>query len=448
MIRFFIFTLFSASANLSQAAANCSVDESLEGPAKVIECAAKLHTPPMTAENFWKEVLFKTATLDGYCNGKIAPGARTPKAQLDMFSEVCKSEPGGYFSYDKFISADEDIASRMGDKYSFLRGGGKGLQAYELKLKELANFLATMAQETKGGPENDTTDGLSYRYEASALQSNFWKAKPTDPDPLGNCIDVPDNPKYMARNLQSPRSGCPTLGLSEFKSTYYPFSGYVVAVKPKAVKDLLLPDLVNTSLVVDNDKVYMTKNNTIIKTGLPNLPEIGGTYAPPTGARWQYMNQTLKPAYWVGMGPLQLTEDSMTKFFGWYYQNLADNKTDHTYEDFQIFVESFLKSGKIAFEGALWYWNFRINAEGAKPIHCILGKSPLAACHDIGMTTYMTNGGCNDSAGRVAYYNYYKSTIFGLSNSPVVEGNPSVNSYECSTALGNYCQSSIPDSCN
>ncbi len=268
-------------------------------------------------------------------------------------------------------------------------------------------------------------------------------------DPRGTCVSVPDNPKYTSANLQTSPTHCENLGLAEFKPTYYPLSQFLVAVKPKAVEDKTLPYLVDTTLVVGPDGIYQTKDNVITTKDMPDFKTLGGADLPSDGATaWEYMNRTLKSAYWVGMGPLQLTGDSMTKFFGWYYQNLADDKKDHTFEDYQQFVDQFLQNGVMGFEGALWYWNFRINKAGGKPIHCMLGKNPSDVCHDIGIATYMTNGGCENAYGRDAYYNYFKSTVFGLSPEPVIVASPPLNGNQCSEALYNYCDASLPKSCN
>lgn len=64
-------------------------------------------------------------------------------------------------------------------------------------------------------------------------------------------------------------------------------------------------------------------------------------------------------------------------------------------------------------------------------------------CHDIGITTYMVNRGCNDFQSRVAYYKYFKTDVFNLTNTSVnfsYQGTNS-NSYQCTYALYAYCTS-------
>lgn len=419
--------------------AGCDTETVLEGPAMVLECAAKLHVPPMTAETLWNQLLFKSATQDGYCKGDTAKTSHTEKTQKTIAAEACAAEKGTYASYANFIAADQAIASRLGSRYSFLRDGQKGAASFTSKLQELSNFLATAAQETKGA--NGTTDGLAFRYEVNQLQSNTWGE-----NPQGNCVSPPANPDYTDRAQAKWTANCASLGPDQFITGYYPLSAYIVAVKPKAdSKAPVLPALVNTTLVVYSDRQYNTQNDQITVVGRPDGPAIGGTYPPPAGAKWEYMNQVIKPAYWIGVGPIQLTEDSMLKFFGWYYQNMDGSSADHTYEDPQAFIERVMKEGKLGFMGALWYWNFRIQELGGHSIHCMLSKSPLEACHDIGIVTYLTNGGCNEESGRKEYHNYF-SVVFGITpyakTAQTAVGE--VNSSACSIELYTYCEKTPP----
>ena len=67
---------------------------------------------------------------------------------------------------------------------------------------------------------------------------------------------------------------------------------------------------------------------------------------PPSGYTWQFMNQIMPSAYWLGMGNLQLTGPSMTQFFGWYYQQVAS--PIQSTANMQAFVERYLTEGKLA----------------------------------------------------------------------------------------------------
>ena len=356
-----------------------------------------------------------------------------------MFA-VCSTKPGDYFSYANFLAADQAISAKLGAAYTFMRVG-----AYNDKLQEFANFLATAALETtgnSGGPNSYQNDGLYFRYENGALQNN------TDPDPKkippakGSCNDFPVNPNYYTP-LQNPVTGC-NIGLANFKTGYYPLSTFVVAVKTGGT-------LVNTALVMDHDGQYTTATNIISFNGFPKMllkwpgelnnpptPPFDGSYVAPDGYTWQYMNQIISPGYWLGMGAIQLTGDTMAKFFGWYYQKIFAD-TPFAEADFPDFVQNFLTDGKLGWEGALWYWNFRINGYNKPNLHSIL-TGPKPACHDIAITTYMINGGCNNFDQRKEYYDYFKTTIFGLSNTPVDGPSGSgVSSYTCNAAILTYC---------
>ena len=201
---------------------------------------------------------------------------------------------------------------------------------------------------------------------------------------------------------------------------------------------LLKDYLVNTSLVMDNADKYNTNSNTITNVGTPTL-YAGGTYAAPAGYTWQYMNQTIDPGYWIGMGNLQLTGVSMVQFFGWYHQHIIDGAPVAA-ANYQAFVTRYLTEGKLAWEGGLWYWNYRINGIGKPTLHSVLaGENDV--CRDIGITTKLVNGGCNDTITRDKYYNYFKTTVFGLSEKPVIPDPPvvDVNSYFCNDAILAYC---------
>lgn len=416
-------TLSAASG--TALAAGCA-ETNPSGPRLVIECAAQ-ELYKLDGVTLWKTKLFSTSISDMFCNSPQT--SLYGNAQTEMYAVGCKDQKGDYFSYDSFLAADEELKTRLGDAYKFMREG-----AYEVKLQELANFLATAAQETTKGEGKYQVDGLYQRYENGALlAANPQFADPVNnPEARGNCIDVPANPDYENAPQQSNAKDCRNQGLSSYKSTYYPFSTFAVAVTPDG-------KLVNTSVVVDSDFAYDTATNVVSKTGYPTLyTKKGGTYAPPSGYKWQYMNQIGDPGYWVGMGNLQLTGDSMMKFFGWYHQKVLSPAVAAA--DYMAFVKRYLGDGKLAWMGGLWYWNFRVKGEGAPNAHAILAGSTKDACHDIGIATRMVNGSCNDAWGRDLYYGYFKSTVFKLSS--VAQTTPTgLSSYQCSVGLADYCMS-------
>jgi hypothetical protein len=151
------------------------------------------------------------------------------------------------------------------------------------------------------------------------------------------------------------------------------------------------------------------------------------------------MNQIIDPGYWIGMGNLQLTGVSMVQFFGWYHQKISTGAPVAA-ANYQAFVTRYLTEGKLAWEGGLWYWNYRINGIGKPTLHSVLA-GPKPACHDIAITTKLVNGGCNDTWARDQYYNYFKTTVFGLCPKPKTPAPPvvGVSSYICNDAILAYC---------
>ncbi len=413
-----------------------TADPAPSGPSEVIACAAQQYSaklvppksPPLDAATFWETVLFSTKLTDGFCKG--AAPAVLQKAQLAMYTAACGSQKGTYFSYANFLAADAEISAKLGGAYTFMRQG-----TYEVRLQEFANFLATAAQETTAGDWGlkYTTDGLYFRYENGILQSTDpqWVTPPYTPPYMGSCRVVPANPGYTATTQSVAAADCRFKGLDAFIPEYYPISTYSVAVKGTVPADYL----VNTSLVMDHADKYDTNTNTIANVGTPTL-YAGGTYAAPAGYTWQYMNQIIDPGYWIGMGNLQLTGVSMVQFFGWYHQKISAGAPVEA-ANYQAFVTRYLTEGKLAWEGGLWYWNYRINGIGKPTLHSVLaGKND--ACRDMGITTKLVNGGCNDGGPRDLYYNYFKTTVFGLSGTAVTAPG-GVSSYTCSDAILAYC---------
>jgi len=419
------------------------------GPEEVIECYAASLNPPMTGEDFWDKKLFEkeAKVLDGFCQKSLSattPSPNVVETALYALSCVQNTPWVNYFSYANFIAADKELKLRLPDDYQFMRTG----KTLDVKQQELANFLATAAQETSGNgllPTKYQQDGLYFRYEVAGPLRRCWEVK-ANPNFLTNAKN-PEPPYNYLDKTELPTSDCATKTTIQFITDYYPFSLYVVAVQNGT-------GLINTAYVTDNDcqyglttptptyscwdATYGNKKPTIL-TYAP-----AGKYPPPTGYTWQFMNKIIPSAYWLGMGNLQLTGDSMTKFFGWYYQQVDVAKPKQT-ADMQAFVERYLKDGILAWEGGLWYWNFRISGIGAPTLHSILAGDK-AACHDIGITTALVNGAnqCHDLDGRQLYYNYFKTSVFKLGNTPILvppKDNKENNSYQCKPEILTYCTS-------
>ncbi len=316
------------------------------GPAEILDCFAKAKTDKKSGKALWESLFFDPRSVDHYCSSETIPPNPAPNTILKQyFTAFCGSSKDQYFSYEKFIAADRALASRLGAAYQFMRSGDT-----DLKLQELANFLATAAQETTGNGAFEaitkyTADGLYFRYEA--------------PYTLVQCFSAPANPDFIGQEQIVKAEGCDTLGTGSFKTQYYPFSTYVVAQRLDSTR-------VSTQFVMDKDCKYALTDlvsdvscwdPSINASALPTL--LGGRSKPPEGYQWQYMNQILDPGYWVGMGNLQLTGVNVFKFFGWYYQNLVTPKVQDA--DFPAFVERYLHDGELAWMGGLWYWNYRIS---------------------------------------------------------------------------------------
>lgn len=385
-----------------------------QGPDAVISCAAQ-EKGFASATAFWNEKLFSPVVLDTYCT---STPTGLSAAQTELFNISCRQQAGTYFSYDKFIAADAKLKNTLGENYKFMRNG-----SYAVNVSELANFLATAAQETTGNgllPIKYQQDGLHFRSEYSFLAAD-------------TCFNYPENPNWNGSG-KTPGTNCGTKALNQYYTNYYPLSTYAVALKSND------PTQVYTKFLMDNDAQY-NLNSQAMSVQFPGQPTLyaGGTYNPPEGTIWQYMNQILSYGYWIGQGNLQLTGVSMTQFFGWYYQNLADGAPIN-YANFENFVTQYVGDGELAWLGGLFYWNIRINGYNRPTLHAVL-TGPKDACHDIGLTTYLINGGCNDSDQRVLYYKYFKGNVFGQSTTGVeytYQGNTS-NSMICSANLGAYC---------
>ncbi|MCX7124400.1 MAG: hypothetical protein NTU49_01340, partial [Gammaproteobacteria bacterium] len=213
-MRFFNIFLSATGLLIIQSVAYATDCTNPQGPGPVITCAAAVFN--MTAEDFWNKKLFHPTTLDGFCVKNALP-AGSSTSQATMYNTLaCPNERGSYFSYNKFIAADAAILAAVGaNNYKFMRSN-----SYALNLTELANFLATAAQETTGNgilPKSYEQDGLYFRYEDSFLSGT-------------SCYNYPANPNWTGTG-QTIGTGCSTLALANYYTNYYPLSTYIVAVK-------------------------------------------------------------------------------------------------------------------------------------------------------------------------------------------------------------------------
>lgn len=421
---------------INNAMADCA-SQNPQGPAAILTCISETHG--MTPEAYWNNVLFSSnLALDKFCQTSLPSNAT--QAQVEMYAVGCSMQKGSYFSYNQFIAADSAMRAKFGNNYTFLRNSD-----YATNLKEFANFLATLAQETTGmipGMKNQN-DGLYFRYENGALG-------PTA------CYNYKDNPNASAFD-RTLGSNCNAKGLTDYYTGYYPYSGYVIA------NLISNPTNIYTGYVFDKDGEYML-NQSPVNVMFPGVPSIVSSMSPDSsslanplivgswssllvGYQWDFMNTQMAPGYWVGMGNLQLTGDSMIKFFGWYYQNSALDSSSGAIEsaNLQNFANMYLQNGTLAWEGGLWYWMYRVNGYNLPTLHSIISNSPKAACHDIAISTMMVNGGCNnyineDGTGRKAYYQFFLSK-FGLAMEPIEYqyGGQTYNSLQCNDAIYNYC---------
>lgn len=401
---------------ITHATPSCA-EQNPQGPAAVLECAA-LENHFDSAKQFWEEKLFHPKTLDGYCQ-TIPTGLNT--AQTELFKRSCQHEKGTYFAYDTFIAADAVLANKLGNQYKFMRN-----DSYAVNTAELANFLATAAQETTGNgvlPIKYQQDGLYYRSEYSYLSSD-------------TCFIYAPNPGWTGEPSQkSQGTNCGAKNIADYYTNYYPLSSYAVAMSQQD------PTLMYTKFVMDQDAQYNLNTPKVRVTfpgGKPTLYD-GGTYLPPEGTNWQYMNQTLEQGLWIGLGNLQLTSVSMTQFFGWYHQNIIEG-APIDFANFNEFVSQYLGDGLLAWEGGLYYWNARVSGANQPTLHEVL-TGPNDACHDIGLTTYLINGGCNQATERTLYYKYFKTDVFKQPSTGVTYTYDGVtsNSMTCSANLAKYC---------
>ena len=313
------------------------------GALELLECAAQKEG--MTAKQYYNEVLFESETqLDGFCKQSYSGRTGQQKYYYDNF---CKQNTGEYYSYENFKEA---LESGHFAEFCCKEGTTK-----EQRYKELANFFATIASETTSTMYGYTRDGLYYRYEDGAL---------------------------LGATMQD-------------HTMYYPEDTWKVAALSSD------KNLINTQIYWNGSEGE--KGNTYYPAESPMRIK-WETVSPPSDYEVMKMNEMIDPGYWCGMGATQLTKDTMVGFFGWYYNNIADNKpvVAANYKDF---VNNYIVDGKLGFMGTLWYWMYRVSGSGYRTPHQAVTNVDKPVCQDIAGATMMVNGGCNHyPVNRKPYY--------------------------------------------
>jgi hypothetical protein len=362
------------------------------GPEEILSCVGQSKTPPQTAKEVYDTWIFGTKNADGFCNGTAQKAKKNSQGDWDItplqeyyWTTFCSKEKGTYASYENFIGAYNKMKAKPKLKtFGTLACEGTA----EDRKKEMANMFATMAQETTSAISY-TNDGVYFRYENGALATCF--------DPIGPCMSLDSKPSYYVN------AGQHVIAVDVDNSTrvfteYYWDSGTIENGKVSGMKTILTGDGPIT-MVWDQGA------------------------SPPLGYTLKKLNdeEVVKPGYWVGMGPKQLTSNSMMSFFGWYYNHMVDKPEKKA--NLQTFIERFLVDGELAMEGGFWFWMFRVSGSTYPTIHKVLA-SKGDVCHDIAIVTRMVNGGCNNYQqeivngklvkGRKDYYQYFLEKVFGM----------------------------------
>ncbi|MFA5959188.1 MAG: hypothetical protein WC785_01560 [Tatlockia sp.] len=378
------------------------------GAAELISCAASV--VGKTAENYYNTVLFSTNNLDGFCKAPLDPNSST--LQADFYNTYCtpQSVSSGYFSYNNFIQA-----AALFPEFGCYPGTSK-----ERRYKELSNFLTTIAQETTSAVSGYTNDGLYFRYENSVLlPGTDWSFK--------TAYYYQAAPYYVAR------SNAGTAPVPPAPGTYTTYTNRFWQPDPSPATQGSLYYVFNNSPV----QILYQWNM---------IPSQDAVTVAGSGYALTAVNDptVLAPSLWIGMGPKQLTADTMFAFYSYYYQHPEIQSpapgSVENYQNFYSFVNQFLVDGKLAFVGAFWYWMERINGQtrlGFRPIHVIVNDPNRPVCQDIATVTRMVNGGCNHYDRRLVYYKYFNST-FHIPTTPIIEG--SLDSLVCSPELQAFCE--------
>ena len=412
------------------------------GAEELVTCAAQ--AVGKTAEEYYNTVLFSTPNLDGYCKASLDV-ANSSALQQAFYNTYCTTESktlnGGYFSYQNFIAA-----AALFPEFGCYSGTTK-----ERRYKELSNFLTTVAQETTSAVSGYTNDGLYYRYENSILlpgtctsQANCWQfptpyfyqvapyyvaASSTQSgitygsSPITSVPTTTDNQDTYTNQFWQPDAAPPAP--SPFGSTgavYYLFNGSPVQI-----------------LYSWNANPLGTIPSINCNSSVCALTAVNST-------------NMLPSALWIGIGPKQLTADTMFSYFGYYFQHpeIQENPAPNGFPaytgapinnaNFYTFVNRYLVDGKLAMIGAFWYWMERINGQtslGFRPIHIIVNDPQKPVCQDIATVTRMVNGGCGNYDRRLIYYKYFNST-FHIQTQAIIDGN--LNSLDCTQQLQSYCE--------
>ncbi len=394
------------------------------GPKALIETMAE--EQGTDAETFWNTVLFNQVKyLDGFCRFESAAGSAL---QQHYFNTFCTKESVNYFSYKKFIIADEKMEYFMKenkDKYTFLREAGTDKKA---RIRNFCNFLATGAQETTCVKEDYTTDGFYFRYENGALGTCCSEAELTD------------DFDWVCKLGQVEGGSCDPNGTYKYTS-YTPGTGYKVALKKGTTREVWTACAWGGFDGTGANKVDLTLSP--IRVDWDQEMKI------PDGYELANLYTVVDPYLWCGMGAIQLTADSVMYFFGWFYNKIEKKES----ADLNAFIKALVTDGKRSFIGALWYWNYRvIDNRNPPPIEGVLnyydGKGAESPCHDIAISTYLVNGGCNHSEFRKKYYEYFTNEACQADIQAVTGtfDGVALNSFECtvnSTALNKYCTESV-----
>lgn len=371
------------------------------GPIEHLACLGDITNPSdASAKTAFNQKIFNDGSsklrpndLDAYClNAKTDPKVNSEVLNW-YIDNICSKQKGNYPSYENFKAAYQSFQDAKLIKINELACQQQSFTTEPLKvtrLKEVATIFATITQETTGRKVDYTlgdlkailNEGLYYRFEAGALPST--------------CSFT----------------GCKT---PYFNQT----SQMVVAAKQSdAGSWLVYTQAYWNSGSFTSDRMQVMGNKVDLAS-TPNSWRWSSGETPPPGFKFYQLTEVVPDYFWIGMGPKQLTGNSMMEFFGWYYNNLSQTKLQSA--DLKSFIIDFLTDGKLGYQGSLYYWMYRVNGSGRPTIHDTV-SGPGNVCHDIGLVTRLINGGCNQFdpgigsdnrpyPGRVGYYYYFHTKL-------------------------------------
>ena len=394
-------------------AAPCGIEE-------VISCARVAYNatgpaiPIANNTDFYNKQLFDLANQDGFCNWPNAgypPGVKTNSLQSIYFDQFCAHQKGTYFSYQNFIDAANAQNNQSAPAFGGPGGFACSQSASTVALNtlqsnlEVANFFASEAQETTSAMKGYTTDGLYFRYENGALLNSSGAV----------CTDLTCQTTYYPPTNPANYVGVKDVGSVSQTQTFTPYLWLLTSQSPTesayylqynlAESPMFIPAALPAVSLVPNQLTAVGANTEGFTTVL-NIND----------------PQVVDPGMYVGMGSLQLTGSSMYFFYGWYYNNLVAVDKSANFSNFignprdTSVTTGFLRDGKIAFEGAFWYWMYRSigrnftgsGSPGMFPsLHQLAMDSTKPACHCVGAVTLGINGGCNHFSYRAQYANYF-----------------------------------------